>query len=109
MEQRFEGIIREKNQREYKKEEKSEGKSPRPHSVILKDLAELEADGVEEVVSFDEGMIQAKTSRGEMTVEGRELRITDFDSAAGVLRAKGEIRCVSYQEKKERRRGFFGK
>lgn len=105
MEQRFEGAAR---AGEYKKEEKSSEKSPRPHSVILKDRAEFEADGVEEVVSFDEGAILAKTSRGEMTVEGRDLRITDFDAAAGILRAKGEVFCVSYQEKKERRR-FFGK
>ena len=92
-------------QREHKKEEKA----PRPHSLTLRDRGELEADGVEEVVSFDEGAISAKTSRGEMTVEGKGLRILGFDAAEGRLRIKGEVDSVCYQERKERRRGFFGK
>ena len=89
-----------------KREEKT---APRPHSILLRDRAELEADGVEEVLSFDEGAVAAKTSRGEMTVEGKALRISGFDAAAGKLRIQGEIECVCYADKKERRRGFFGK
>lgn len=91
--------------KEYKKEERP----PRPHSVTLRDRGDLEADGVEEVLSFDEGAVLAKTSRGELTVEGKGLRILGFDAVAGVLKIRGEVDSVGYQEGKERRRGFFGK
>ena len=90
----------------YKKEEKS---PPRAHTVTLKDREELRADGVTEVLAFDDVAVTAKTSLGEMTVEGKELRILAFDAAAGTLTVRGALESVSYREAKERKRSLFGK
>ena len=92
--------------RDYKKEEKTARGN---HAVTLKDREELRADGVAEVLSFDDGTVTAKTSLGEMTVEGRGLRILAFDASAGTLAVRGEIEAVCYREAKERKRTFFGK
>ena len=45
-----------------------------PHSLVLKDRANLTVTGVTDVDSFDETAIVAYTDIGELTIRGTELK-----------------------------------
>lgn len=75
-------------------------------TVLLKDRAHLELNGVLDVVSFDEGAVLLRTGQGEMTVEGDALHITTLDLEKGLLAVDGKISAVFYTgEGSERKKG----
>ena len=80
------------------------------HEVTLKDRSEMRITGVCEVESFDDTSVIMRTVRGDMTVEGRELRVDVLDVERGVVTLRGQIGGIFYStEDGEEKRGFFGR
>lgn len=80
-----------------------------PHNCILEDRKRLSVSGVNDVDSFDETVIVAKTDCGELTVSGEKLHITKLSLDVGELAIEGNINALTYADIAEKSGGFFAK
>ncbi len=80
-----------------------------PHSIVLKDRANLTVTGVTDVDSFDETAIVAYTDMGELTIRGTELKINNLSTESGDLSVSGNISALSYIDSLPKNTSFFGK
>lgn len=80
-----------------------------PHSIALKDRANLTVTGVTDVDSFDETAIVAYTDIGELTIRGTELKINNLNTETGDLSVVGNISALSYIDSLPKNTSFFGK
>ena len=85
-------------------------KESRAHGIELKQRNHMEITGVSEVVSFDELGILLKTDCGELTVEGKDIKVSVLDTDRGVINLDGRIDALYYTNVEDTgRRKFFGK
>ena len=79
------------------------------HEVIMTDRRELMLNGVRDVISFDEGLVELITEMGLMTVEGEEIHISLLDTENGRLTLTGKMSGIYYTDKAPRKKtGLFG-
>ena len=77
-------------------------------TLVLRDRAKLELDGVQDVASFDEATVLLQTALGGMTVEGSGLHITRLDLEKGLLTVEGQLCGVFYTaEPGDKKKGGF--
>lgn len=69
-----------------------------PHQLIMQDRKSLELTGVFNVESFDDSIVIALTSLGELTIKGRELHIQQLDLESGSLVLDGQMDALTYNE-----------
>lgn len=83
----------------------------RKHSVVIDGRNKMSVEGVEDVISFDEWQAVLVTSLGEMTVDGRGLRVSVLELESGRVELNGEIDGVVYSsgDEPEKKRGFFAR
>ena len=74
-------------------------------SVLIKDKSTIEIDSVSAVRAFDEDGVLLETSLGLISVEGRELKIENFEKATSEILITGNIHGVFYLENKEKKKG----
>ena len=80
------------------------------HTVRLENRNDLVMSGICEVLSYDDGYMELALAEGGVTVEGEGLRITEFDSARGLLSASGTVSAVIYNDRVQKKRnGLFGR
>lgn len=80
------------------------------HEFCVKMRKEMNISGVKEVESFDESCVILHTQGGEMTIEGKDLRVGTLDVDHGIVILSGRIDAVYYSnEEGEKKQGFFGK
>jgi sporulation protein YabP len=79
------------------------------HTVALENKSDLMMSGVCEVISYDEGYMELSLGEGGVSVEGEGLRITEFDSARGILTAHGTVSAIIYTDRAQKKRGLFGR
>ena len=79
------------------------------HAIVLKDRRDMRIDGVSEVVSFDETCIMLKTQCGDMTIEGKDLKITVLEIDAGIVVLSGTVSGVYYSEPQNTQKRSFVK
>ena len=65
----------------------------------------LTLTGATEVVRFDEDLVELNTSLGQLTIEGRDLKLKCLSLDTGTLVVEGEISALRYMEP-GRKRGF---
>ena len=65
----------------------------------------LTLTGATEVVRFDEDLVELNTNLGQLTIEGRDLRLKCLSLDTGTLVVEGEISALRYAEP-GRKRGF---
>ena len=58
----------------------------------------LDADGVIDVLSFDDGLVSLSTSLGLLVVEGEEMRVKKMDMEAGRVSLEGKISGIYYTD-----------
>ena len=75
------------------------------HQVVITDKSRLEMDNVICVRAFDEDGVLLETSVGNISVEGKDLKIENFEKASSRILITGSITCVVYQEKRLKKRG----
>ena len=74
-------------------------------TVCITDKERVEIDSVVSVRTFDEEGVLLETSLGLLSVEGRDLRIENFEKATKRILILGNITSVYYLEKKEKKKG----
>ena len=79
------------------------------HSFVSSDRQNIKINGVEEVISFDEGEVVLQTSCGGMTVEGEGLHIGVLSVEQGVVEVDGRIDGVFYFDNTAQKKKLFGK
>ncbi len=86
------------------------GQTEKGHQVMLSMRKELKIFGVKEVESFDETGAVLHTLCGEMTVEGKDIRIGVLDVERGEVTLSGRIDGLFYpSDEVGEKRGFFKK
>lgn len=81
----------------------SENTISKPCNLIIENRINAMVSGVEEIVSFDDQTVQAKTSAGLLTIKGRGLNITKLNIDVGEMNIEGEcIDCGIYLNKSKK-------
>ena len=73
--------------------------------IIIRDKNRVEIDSVSSVRSFDEDGIVVESSLGLVSVEGRGLRIENFEKSTTRILVTGNISGVFYLENKDKKKG----
>ena len=73
--------------------------------IVITDRTHLEIDSVTSVRAFDEDGVLLDSSLGRISVEGRELKIENFEKATGKILVTGSISGIFYLEKMEKKKG----
>ena len=79
-------------------------------TIVIVDKKKFTLDGVNNVLSFDEGYVSLDTRLGNLTVEGEDLKIESLGGDNGEIVISGNIEALVYNEKKEQKgflRGLF--
>ena len=90
-------------------EEKKNLAAKKPHSLTLEERSMMRLTGVEDVDSFDEQTIMARTSMGEVTVKGEGLHISSLNVDTGELTLEGRVDAFVYREMQPKGSGVFSK
>ena len=70
----------------------------------------LYISGVVEVVRFDDLSVVLQTVCGELTVDGKDIKISVLDTDKGMVTVDGEIDALYYSDNiKAEKRNFFGR
>lgn len=79
------------------------------HNLVLQGRKDLSVSGVLEVISFDEDIVVIKTSMGQLTIVGQDLRISKTNVQTGELVLDGKIEECSYcdTQNKNNSNGIF--
>ena len=94
----------------YERERIMEKYSEAQGNITLWDRHIFTADGVIDVLSFDEGLVSLSTSLGLLLVEGEEMRVKKMDMESGVVSLEGKISGMYYtDEAKTHKKGLFGR
>ena len=93
----------------YEERYKSGGMEP-VHNVIMEGREKLTVSGVDDVDSFDEVEIIAKTVRGRLTIRGEGLHLEKLSLDTGEIIACGRIDGLEYEgESVQESGGFFAR
>ncbi len=80
------------------------------HGINISSRKHMTISGVKEVESFDEFGVILDTCCGELTVEGKDIKIGTLDTERGVVELDGRLDALFYsQDDDGKKRGFFGK
>ena len=81
---------------------------PKMHRVRLDDRKNLLIEGVTDVIGFDDRAVHLLTTRGGLSVEGKDLKISDLSIERGALEISGVIVAIVYlDDTKKEKGGFF--
>ena len=73
--------------------------------IVITDKNKVEIDAVTSVRSFDEDGVLIDTAIGQISIEGRDLRIENFEKSSTKILISGNIIGVCYLEKRDKKRG----
>jgi sporulation protein YabP len=80
------------------------------HSFFSRERNGIKIDGVNDVISFDEGGAVFLTACGNMAIEGEELHVTVLNIANGIVELSGKINGLYYfDDKPPIKKGLFRK
>ena len=78
--------------------------------IMLHNRERLDVNGVIDVVRFDDVCVVLQTCCGELTIDGKNIKISVLDTDKGVVSLDGMIDAMYYSDdNKKEKRGFFGK
>lgn len=76
----------------------------------LVDRKKLEVSGVSEVVRFDDNFAVLKTVCGELSIDGKNIKISVLDTEKGLVMLDGDIDAISYtDDAKPEKNGLFSR
>ena len=70
----------------------------KPHNVIMEERCRLTVSGVDDVDSFDEKEIVARTAKGNLVIRGSDLHIGKLSLDSGELKVEGVINDLTYED-----------
>lgn len=80
-----------------------------PNQLTLINREHLQANGIIEVESFDENVIQAASKLGPLTVKGHNLHIIQLNLEEGKMSIEGVVDSIQYHPSKKSSGGLKGK
>ncbi|MBE6969420.1 MAG: sporulation protein YabP [Ruminococcaceae bacterium] len=78
--------------------ERMESTKRAAQNIILESRQRMSVSGVEEVLAFDERIVEMKTGLGELRVQGEELKVEKLTVDDGELVICGHITAIVYAE-----------
>ena len=81
--------------------------APKVHRLRLDDRKKLSLEGICDVIGFDDRTVQLVTVRGALTVEGKDLKISDLSLEKGIAEISGDIGAILYLEDTKKEKGGF--
>lgn len=72
----------------------------RPHEMNLYDRKRGNISGVQDVISFNPEMVLLKTTRGMLTIKGKELHVSRLQLEKGEADIEGELESFVYSPEK---------
>ena len=72
--------------------------------LTMENRKKLTLTGATEVVRFDEDLVELNTNLGQLTIEGRDLRLKCLSLDTGTVVVEGQVQSFSYGEPKRRGR-----
>ncbi len=66
------------------------------HSISMEDRGKFVADGVNEVISFDENTIELDTKQGKLIIKGSLMKIDKLNLSNSELELSGKINSLVY-------------
>ena len=79
------------------------------HNVIIENRNKLVLSGVNEVESFEEDNVCLKTTKGDLTIRGNEMKMESFQAEIGDLVMRGNIYALVYVNDTGAKEGFFSR
>ncbi len=79
------------------------------HSISLDNRERLSANGITDILSFDEEAIVAQTEKGILIIRGSGLHIDSLDLEKGSLSADGDISALTYDNGGGEKNGIFSR
>lgn len=76
------------------------------HQIIMHNRESLEISDVQDVDNFDDTLVVATTSSGNLTIRGDRLQVKRLDLECGLLTLSGKVDSLVYSEPT---RGLFGR
>lgn len=73
--------------------------------IVITDKNKVLIDSVSAVKSFDESGMLIDSAFGMISVDGKDLKIENFEKATSEILITGNIYGVYYLEKKEKKKG----
>ncbi len=70
------------------------------HDLIIESRKKATVTGIKDVESFDDEVIIAQSECGEITIRGKDLKISRLSVESGDMVVEGEIDSVTYAEGK---------
>ena len=77
------------------------------HMLTLDNRRRATLTGVNEVLGFDENIVNLRTDNGEVTITGEGLHVTKLMLEEGQLALEGKIDGIQYAAQRIRRVGLF--
>ena len=74
--------------------------------IIITDRKRIEADGVKNVVSFDESYLEVETELGLLCISGEGMRVESLNNENGRILILGQLYELGYKEKRTKKRLF---
>ena len=87
----------------------SSGYTEKQHNIVLENRKKLVMSGVLEVESFEDDVVELKTSKGELTIRGENLKMESFNSETGDLLVNGKIYAFVYLNDTSKKQGFLNR
>ncbi len=81
----------------------------RPHNIIMEQRSKLVLSGVLDVDAFEEDNVQLKTTKGNLTVRGSNMKMESYQSEIGDLVMNGNIYALVYLDDNSKKEGFFSR
>ena len=87
----------------------SSGYTEKQHNIVLENRKKLVMSGVLEVESFEDDVVELKTSKGDLTIRGENLKMESFISETGDLVVNGNIYAFVYLNDTSKKQGFLNR
>ena len=78
------------------------------HTLFMENRQSLELGGIKDVGAFNEEEIAASSDWGEIIVKGSALHVETLDLETGVLKIKGRVTALIYNDV-AKTKSFFGR
>ena len=79
------------------------------HNIIIENRSKLILSGINEVESFEEDNVRLKTTKGDLTIRGNDMKMESYQSEIGDLVMRGDVYALVYTNDTGAKEGFFSR
>ena len=83
--------------------------NPKTHTMFLDSRSTLNITAVDDVISFDEGLVTLSVGETVVNISGEELSIKTLSLENGEVTIEGKISAIVYFDGSPRKKRLFGR